>query len=437
MRKGFTLIEVLIAIFLLLIVFISIFSAYQLNLRVLSISKNRVVAANIANFELEKIRNLPYSSIGVNGHYPDGVLEESKIISRNNVDYTVETRVEYVIDSADGLASPDDDCPNDYKKATIKVSWQGKNPGEISFSTDISPPNLAEECSETGGILFVSVFDAFGSMVSSPLIEIRNPNTNELITSATPFEGEHYFSLPADAYKVIVSKTGYSVERTYGIDEVTTPIKPHPIVIEGELTEISFSIDRLASINVQTRGSGAIGYPVIDNISFNLRGDKKIGFDSEGNPVYKYSENHTTDDNGNAAINGLEWDNYTFSLLSSGLDLISVESPPEEEKEQPIGLGPDETITVRLVLSAENSLLVAVRDDVSGEGIFSASVRLSNSEMNYDKTQYTDEEGKTYFIPLEAGDYNIEVEAIGYSDYSGTVSISGDATTTINLTQIE
>ena len=58
-------------------------------------------------------------------------------------------------------------------------------------------------------------------------------------------------------------------------------------------------------------------------------------------------------------------------------------------------------------------------------------------KTGYDQTQYTNEKGQTYFIPLEIGDYFLEVQAAGYSPAATSVSVSGDATKTINLTQIE
>lgn len=251
-QKSFTLIEILVGTSLLLIVFLGIFGLYQLGLKTISHSKNKIVATAIAEQEIEKIRNLDYDSVGVKDGFPNGTLEANSVVNRNNVQYLVERRVDYVIDSLDGIVSPDDDCPNDYKKAEIKISWSGQFPGKVEFFTDITPKNLSQECSVLGGILSVSVFNAYGIMVASPLIEIKNPSTDQVLKTATPNDGKHYFSLEPSVYKVAVSKQGYSKERTYGTEEITTPEKPHPSVLQGSLTEISFSIDNLSSFFVDT-----------------------------------------------------------------------------------------------------------------------------------------------------------------------------------------
>ena len=424
-QKGFTLMEVLIGTFLVLIVFLGIFAAYQLGLKVVGQSKYQITAAAIANGELEQIRNLSYDVIGVVGGFPDGILEASKIKNVNGIDYTINTRVDYIVDNADGLSSPEDTCPNDYKKIEVKVSWTDSLSGNIKLVTDISPETLAQECDEEGGILLIQVFDAYGAMVVSPLIEIKNPTTNQVIKTATPDDGSHFFSLSPDSYKVVITKSDYSASRTYGVEEVANPEKPHLIVLDGELTEASFSIDRLSSMIIETIGPEELGYPIISNAGFDLIGEKLIGTDINEDPVYKYSQYHITNESGQVTISNLEWDSYTFSP-----DNFNLIDPIE-----PVSLTPNENKAVSLVLQADNSLLITIQDLETGSPIFSVESRLIGP--GYDVIQYTDEDGKTYYIPLESAVYNIEVNISGYDSYSGPISVSGDTTKVINLQRIE
>jgi hypothetical protein len=573
-NKSFTLVDVLIGTFLILVVFLGIFGAYRLAVKVVGRSKNKITATYIANGIIEKVRNLPYESVGIISGFPDGVLEDVSTITFNNIEYMVETRVDFVVDDADGVVPPDDDCPNDYKKVEVKVSWTGNFGGEVELSTDIAPKSLAQECAISGGILSVSVFDAFGIMVPSPLIEIKDPANDQTIKTATPLEGKHYFSLPASSYKVVVSKANYSTERTFGTDEIATPERPHLIVIEDEITEASFSIDKVSSFSIDTlspweidyfsdtfldvskivesldvvvsggevnlaktngdyKSSGhlvsttilptslvnwdkfsfsdseiagtqisyqvlyfdsvdwllvpdvdlpgnsvgfglspinlsvlnIVSYPqlrlkgnlsttdlnfsptlydwqvswvssepsIIPNTTFNLQGTKIIGTDSGDNPVYKYSQDHTSDGSGHIDIQNLEWDSYNFSVdPATGLDLIDTDPSP-----QPIDLFPDTNQVVKLYLEAENSLLVKVQDINTGDSIFSATSRLQNTGLGYDNTQYTNEEGETRFIPLEIADYDLEVQAPGYSSVLTSVSVTGDVVKIIELERLE
>lgn len=742
-NEGISLIDVLIGISLMLIVFLGIFGAYQLELKVIGQSERKSIATAIANQQIEIIKNLPYESVGAREGFPEGVLETTTSTVQNGIEFRIERRVDYAVDSADGIALPNDECPNDYKRVKVKVSWSGKFEGEINFYTDIAPKDLAQECATGGGILSAWVFDAFGTMVSSPLIEVKDPLTNQTLTSATPFEGQHYFSLATSTYKIVISKDGYSIDRTYGTEEVATPEKPHYLILEGQLTETSFSIDKLSSFAVDTfspwgadnfsdsflneskiseksgvtvadgevnliktpgvyfsggttdenlcsfpgidgdcgqsftmgsetkeisqvqlyirktvadvsdiyleirevspvgqvlaqslsvtaadipgtlswvpftlessvsldantqyflrlrsvpdstdpssgaKGSVYWGYvnsgtsppnyalgdawryigknndpadpgeqlnqydfsfkiyddeylpsgylvsipvspinlmgwdnfsfsdsepvntdlkyqfyyfsgtdwllipntellgnssgfdsspvdlsgldistfselkikanfstsdlilsPVlydwqvswitdeavpIPNATFKLQGEKIIGTDSGENEVYKYSSTKTTDSNGHKDIPGLEWDSYTFSVSpTTGLDLIEIEPAP-----QPIGLLPDTASLVRLYLDAQNSLLLTLEDTDTLEPIFASTVRLYNNGLGYDITQYTNEKGQTYFIPLDIANYNLDIEAPGYLPKSSSAFVSGDVTKIIKLDKEE
>lgn len=573
-RKGFTLVEVLVAAAIVVIIFLGILGAYQLGLKVIAQSQNKITATAIANQQIELIRNLPYPSIGVPGFFPDGSLPAVTTTVRNNVAYKIESRVDYVVDSADGIASPQDECPNDYKIAEITVSWTARFGGKVTLTTNIAPQNLSEECADKSGILSVSVFDAYGIMVPSPLIEVRNPTTDQVLKTATPVDGKHYFSLATSTYKVVVSKSGYSTDRTYGADEITTPDKPHPTVLESQVTEISFSIDKLSSFSVDTlspfgqdffsdsfvnetkistssniavannevtlaldsgdyfnsgylisdsifpgvlvnwdelswsdfepanteskyqllyasgtdwnlipdqdlpgnsagfnisplnlSGISVSDYPElkikgilsttdssstpvvynwqlswinsvatpIPNVPLKIQGNKIIGNDSQGHPVYKYSTTSDSNSGGHLDIANLEWDLYSFALdTGTGLNLVDTDPSP-----QPISLTPDTSLPLSLYLEAQNWLLVTVQNIETLEPVFAASLRLYNIGSGYDVTQYTANNGQTYFIPLQPASYKLEVEAPGFAPASTTVSVSGHNTKLIKLEQIE
>lgn len=435
-QKGLSLIDVLVGTFLILIIFVGIFGAFRLGFKAVYQAESKITATAIANQRIEMARNLSYDSVGTQGAslpYADGLFEPSEVVTQNNIDYTMETEVKYIVDEADGLASPDDPCPNDYKRMRVTVSWGGIFASEISLSADVFPENLSEECSETGGILSISVFNAFGTMVSSPLIEVFDSVSGERVDFATPSEGSYYFPLEPNTYKVVVSKSGYSQERTYGSDEIASPEKSHPIVIEGEVTEMSFSIDQLSSFSVRTVSIVDEEVVAAPNITFNLKGAKLIGYDDNEDPVFKYSQDLTTDSQGELNIDNLEWDSYTFSIdPATGLDLVDTDPSP-----QPIDLLPNNSVHVDLYVDSENSLLLTILDNDTLEPVFSATVHLFNTSSGYDETLYTDENGRAYFIPLEPANYDLEIVASGYSSYSGLLSVVGDTVETINLIRVE
>jgi type II secretory pathway pseudopilin PulG len=564
--SGFTIVEILVGIGLMLIVFVGLYGAFQLELKVVGQSKAKVTALSIANEKMEEIRNLAYKDIGTIGGIPPGVIPETESIDRNGVNYTVKTTVLYIDDPFDQLA-PLDTLPTDYKRVKVKVSWSGYFSGDVVLITDVAPKGIE---TDVGGVtLKIAVYDSKRQGVPQADVHIVNTQVSPAIDVS--YQTDDWGNLiiagaptSTEGYQITVTKGGYSEDRTYGREEVANPLKPHASVFEGQVTEISFSIDRVSIFSVETRAkesfdddfvnyskisdqSGIVvsngevtlaksgndylnngylisqeispsnlvgwGYlfwqdeepdftdikyqvlyatgtsfelvpdsdlpgnsqgfdeaPVdisaldtlkysklkikaslstqdvtvtptlfdwhlayntalIGNIDFHLRGAKTIGTDVNDQPVYKYSKDHTSEASGYLNISNLEWDSYTFSATSTtGMDLVNVFPSP-----QPIDLLAGTTTKVSLYFQAANTLLVKVYDASSTQPIFGANVRVYSQSLSYDNSKPTDELGRAFFVPFEAGSYNLEVWAEGYQTSSTTVNVSGDTVKEVNL----
>jgi hypothetical protein len=259
-KSGLTLIESLIGISLLLIVFISIFILVQLGIKLTAQSKARISASALANQKLELTRNLSYDQVGTVGGIPAGSIPETETIVRNNISYIVKTTVVYVDDPFDNTF-PNDSLAWDYKRVKVRVSWSDFLGGEVFFQTDIAPKGI--ETTGGGGIISILVFDANGQPVSQADIQIENQELIPPISANYETDNQGWLFVPGapacnDCYKITASKNGYNLERTYKQGEqvreqtMLTPNKPFLSVIEGQLSEISFSIDELATKMVQT-----------------------------------------------------------------------------------------------------------------------------------------------------------------------------------------
>jgi len=253
-QKAFTLVDVLVGTALALIVFLGIFGAYQLALQVVGQSKARIIATALANQKIEMARNLPYDDVGTVGGIPPGVIAETEDIARNNIAYTVKTTVVYIDDSFDGLA-PIDALASDYKRLKVKVFWQGRFSGEVNLITDIAPKGVESEAG--GGTLQITVFDSQGLGISQADIHLVNVEVLPAIDAW--YQTDVYGDLvlvgapeSVESYQITASKTNYNIDRTYGAEELANPLKPHVSVYEGQLTEISFSIDKLSFFSTQT-----------------------------------------------------------------------------------------------------------------------------------------------------------------------------------------
>jgi type II secretory pathway pseudopilin PulG len=234
---GFTLVEVIIGVALMLIVFSGIFGAYRLSLKVVGLSKDKVVATAIANSQIEKIRNLPYASVGTLGAVlpqVSGTLDRMATETLDGENFTITTSVEYVIDPADGTGASDP-CNWDYKSVSVIVYWSGPYAGSVAISTIVAPKSVVEETqtclAQPGGVLTVTVFDSHGLIVATPLISIYNIGGSIFYGSATPTTGIYSFPLAAGTYRVVVTKDGYTTARSYGTNEIATPNTLNPTLL--------------------------------------------------------------------------------------------------------------------------------------------------------------------------------------------------------------
>jgi len=157
----------------------------------------------------------------------------------------------------------------------------------------------------------------------------------------------------------------------------------------------------------------------IPNLAFTLQGLKTLGTDVNGNQIYKYQQNLATDGSGQIIIGNLEWDSYKITVngASTGYDIAN--SLPA----QPFNISPDtnQTTTLKLANHQANTVLVIVRDSASAP-LTGASVRLYKT--GYDKLKITTDSGQTFFSPLAAVTYTLEVTMTGFQDYSEDIVVS-------------
>lgn len=266
-KKGLSIIDVIIGVFLFLLFFIGLFGAWRLSLKIVFQSKARVIASSLANQRLEEIRNLPYEKVGTINGYPAGDIPSVESINLNGIDFTISTLIDFIADERDGLSQPEDPCPNDYKRATVIVSWGGRYAGEISLSTDIAPKDEIQECEIAGGILWVKVFNSQGELIDGANVQVKDIFSGLEKSCTTSSSEKCYIVLPpsqegeSENYKIIVKKTGYSQDETfkegdlYNGEEIYFPQKPNATILKGEIVQKSFSIDKVSSFNIETRSS--------------------------------------------------------------------------------------------------------------------------------------------------------------------------------------
>ncbi|HCS78430.1 TPA: hypothetical protein DIV55_01670 [Patescibacteria group bacterium] len=437
--NGFTMLETIVALGVLSMFFGAITVILQTVLTNIGESRVRTTALSLAQTKMELIRNLPYASVGTSGGIPTGPIPQNEVVAVNGLDFTVTTSIIYIDDEFDGVA-PADVTNADYKRARVEITWNGLYPSRVPITlvTNIAPKGI--ETVVGGGTLFIQVFDANGLPVSNATVKIDNAQVTPQIHTQTLTNANGLVILPGypacvTCYRIEASKSGFSSSRTYATSELANPLQPDLTVLEGEVSQLSFAIDRVSSLVVNSVGSGPT-YPPVSFVLFTLRGTKIIGYDALDEPVYKYTFSTNTG-GGTVSIPALEWDSYMLDFSSSYHNLAG--SNPII----PLALTAGTAVTVNVVAEPKTnrSLLLLVKN-AAAELQASAAARLVNSGVSYDTTKYTAATGSAdfghvYFGGLTPGDYELTLTLSGYQDATASYSINSNRqeTTIMNLSE--
>lgn len=375
-KKGFTLIEVVVAAAIFLLFALGIYGGISLVFKIVYQSRLKILETAILSEELETVRNLPFDSIGIENGVPAGVLARTKNITRNNVNFLLTTTVRNIDNVFDGLATgnPKDTSPADYKLVEMSVICANcSQVRPLSLSTMIAPKNL--EGASTNGHLYVQVFDANGLGVAGANVHVVNTarTPNVVVDDVTDNDGWlKIIDTPTGtlSYDITVSKNGYSSDYTVVASESNpNPVKPPANVVGQNVTEISFAIDRVGSIAFHSINTAC---SAIGGVGFNLHGSKVLGTNPN---IYKFNQDFTTNGSGEYNFANREWDTYLLTLLGTSYDIAGTIPM------LPLSLTPGLSQDFYAVLRphSANSLFVKVKDAGTGLPLSDALVELTGS----------------------------------------------------------
>lgn len=375
-KNGFTLIEILVSVAILALVLTGVYVVIMYVFKLSYVSRVRVLETQIANEYIEIIRNLPYDDVGTVGGVPAGAWPAATTTWRNGITFEVNTTIRNIDDPFDGTigGSLNDSSPADYKIVEVSVVCSSCHIGQInaqSLTAHISPKSL--ESNSQNGALFVKVFDASGVPVSGALVHITNTQVTPAIdiTDITNTSGDLQIidiATSTEAYNIVVTKSGYTTDYTVASSEANpNPLKPPATVATQKVTNISFSIDKLSTVNLSSINPQCAS---IGGIGFIVSGSKTLGVNPS---VYKYNRSISTNGSGEYVLNNLEWDTYAFEMSNGSYDVAGTIPT------LPLFLFPDTTQNLFIILKPHttDSLLVTVKDGGTKLPLTSATVTLS------------------------------------------------------------
>lgn len=370
--QGFTLIEILISVALFAILAAGMLGAYSALSQTTKAAREKTILNSLASNYLEIVKNMPYSQIGTITGNPNGTLPDlTNAVNSTigSIPYKIYYEVTYIDDPADGTA-PTDVAAADYKQVKMNILNTLSNI-TTSFVTSVVPKGL--EGINNAGALWIKVINASGQPVTDADIHIESPTTTPtlILDRKSDVNGEWIeVGLPArvEGYRIEVSKPGYSSDRTYARTVTNpNPIKPNATVVNGQVTEITFAIDLVATLNIRTLNSLCQN---VDGVGVNVKGAKLIGVNPD---VLKFNNSYSSVA-GLIPLTNLEWDTYTPALTTGQSWIVRGTSPIQKIDVLP---GAFQTFTIILdTFTTPNNILVIVKDSATGVPIEGAFVQL-------------------------------------------------------------
>jgi len=120
--KGFTLIEVLIAIFYISILSGLILITFWNLLKVIIAGRISLQILSILEDEMEYIKIVNYEDIGTRNGWPRGILPDEKYVNLNGLNIKIKYFIRNIDDPSDGTvnSTPQDTAPADYKLVELE-----------------------------------------------------------------------------------------------------------------------------------------------------------------------------------------------------------------------------------------------------------------------------------------------------------------------------
>lgn len=359
--RGFTLIEVLIDIFVITSVFAALVGSFLIVLQTVNAGQVRSLAAATANQQMEYLRNLPYDSLAtINGPIlPQGNIPDSQTVSRSGSSLTVNTSISYVDDPFDGcvivlsgggsyqctdggISTQQDLVPVDYKRLVVEVFEKDK-PILLTKLVSSAAAKAAETQSNTG-MLLVVITDANGLPLSGATVTITHTVLGISLTGTTNSQGYLFVAgLTPDnqnGYHIVATKDGYSTDfTTERTSQNPNQVQPDVDVNAQQVTTQNLAIDRLATFAVRIYDTQGAPLP---GVTVTATSTKTTQFNPE---VPKHVYTQASDTTGLATFSNIEWDSYSLTV-PTGYYLV-VTAPYQK-----VAVQPEVTTNASLYLSA-------------------------------------------------------------------------------------
>lgn len=380
-------------------------------------SRERTLAEQTAMSQIENIRSLPYTSVGIVGGNPSGTLAATQSIVKPGLNASVKTKVVYVADAAKYGYVTD----ADYKSVTITVVRSSDSKVLAKEQTFVSPPGKGAWSGPNQAIVKVQVVDYatnqplqnatinLSTGPSAPRSDTTDASGSVIFPDLTPNPtsgGQQYYDLA-------VAASGYTT-----LSDDTSPNSPaHVQLATGQTFNTVLRVYKAGTmyVNIQNAGAAYSGSSTVTVSS--SRGSQTFTVTGPTLTV--------TQVNGEPVIPGIQ---YTVTASDASLDYATVTQTSAPSYPS------DLTTTVTVNMQPPVALTFTIKN-TSGTVQSGATVTLTGGPLSVNLTGTTNTSGQvTFNVPASSiTGYSASVtKSTKHGSWSGNVTGATSTTVTIS-----
>lgn len=274
---GFSMMEAVVSMSILLIVSVSILTLLVGTMKVQQVTRQRADATAYAQRELERIGSWAYSDyMRIMTDYEGKYIAEPFKVGNHTFYETIN------VEWATNPANPNSGSP-DYFRVTIEITWENMGTMKpVTATTYIAPPG--DIFNKYSGHVEVGVIDHTGVPLPGATVELVRVSTLESTTLNTDVTGTAFFAYQtAGWYEATATLAGY-----IGPERKPTSMAVNIWVEVGIKTPVVIVMGQPASIEVSLRDSGGnlVTYPPdLLGIAASYQSANPIFQGSTANPI--------------------------------------------------------------------------------------------------------------------------------------------------------
>ncbi|SHE61375.1 prepilin-type N-terminal cleavage/methylation domain-containing protein [Desulforamulus putei DSM 12395] len=175
-RQGFTLVELLVAITVLLVFVLAYIPLSTFIAQGSQANRARLTAGNLADNMIEEIRSRPYNDVGVQGGNPAGDIPPVQTVTLDGITYTIQTWINWVDDPAGTGSCTGSGLPYDYKLVRVVVTAQGffNNGAAVRADAQTLVAREGEQVLLPGGNIRACVFRGWRTDAAAPDVPVES-----------------------------------------------------------------------------------------------------------------------------------------------------------------------------------------------------------------------------------------------------------------------